>query len=196
MTGYFSFFPKIEYDANCGESGTNPAMIAATDITRRFRLLPSILSRAVLFYTYWVRDDERPDIVAEKFYHNSKLDWLVLMTNQVADPLWKWPLGYNHLMSYIQTKYGSADAALRGEHHYEQILQEASEQDDGTPIPEQAIVIDYATFLSLPSTETRSVSYFEWEIAQNDLKREIKIIRPEYLAQIISEATNVLSRSL
>ncbi len=181
---------------NCGELNTESVMIEATDITRRFRILPSLLSRAVLFYTYSVRDGERPDVVADKFYGNSKLDWLVLMSNRVHDPLWNWTMGYNDLMAYIAAKYGSMDAALRGNHHYEQIIQEADEQSDGTPIPEQFINIDYVTFLSLPSTQTREVSLFDWEIAKNESNRQIRIIRNEYLSQILSEATAVLQKKL
>lgn len=196
MTGFFSYFPKTSYDANCGELNTQQVMIEATDITRRFRILPSLLSRAVLFYTYSVRDGERPDVVADKFYGNSKLDWLVLMSNRVHDPLWNWTMGYNDLMAYISAKYGSMDAALRGTHHYEQIIQEADEQSDGTPIPEQFINIDYVTFLSLPSTQTREVSLFDWEIAKNETNRQIRIIRNEYLSQILTEATAVLQKKL
>lgn len=192
MPGYFSYFPTIFYDANCGANGTAVAMTSVVDITRRFRILPSLLSRAVLFYTYDVLDGERPDTVSYKFYQDSQLEWLVLLSNKIADPMWDWPLGYNDLAALIAAKYGSADAALRGIHHYEQILQEADINADGSVIPEQTVIIDYTAYLALPATQTKSVTYYDYEQLANDARRSIKIIRNEFLGQILSEATNIL----
>jgi hypothetical protein len=190
---YFSYFPKTLYDANCG-SMPYVEHITVTDITKRFRVLPELLSRSVLYYTYEVQDEERADVIAHKFYQNSQLDWIVMLTNSITDPTWQWPMGYNDFIAFVENKYGTLRVAQHDIHHYEQVLQEAETLNDGTIIPEQTVNIDYTTYLSLPTTETKAVSYYDYEDGINEARRSIKIIRQEFLSRIINEATTVLKK--
>jgi hypothetical protein len=79
--------------------------IAVTDITRRFSVANFISNGNVTFDTYHVQDGERPDAVAYDYYDDFTLDWLVLLTNEIQDPYFEWPLSYEQFNNMILQKY-------------------------------------------------------------------------------------------
>ena len=54
-------------------------------------------------------DGETPEIVADKFYNDSELYWIILMANEMIDPRFDWPLSYVNLLNYVDNKYGTAN---------------------------------------------------------------------------------------
>jgi len=53
------------------------------------------------FKTYWVTEGKRPEQVAYEFYGNEKYWWLVLLSNNITDPLYEWPKSQKELGSYV-----------------------------------------------------------------------------------------------
>ena len=68
-----------------------------------------------LFDEYDVKDGETPELVADKFYNNSELHWLVLHYNEIIDPRFDWPLDTNNLNRQVAGKYTDVNAT----HHFE-----------------------------------------------------------------------------
>ena len=117
---YFSNFPLTYYVLN--NSNKNDVKIV-TDITKRFtikNLLGKFYNTA--FYEYYVKDGERPDVIASVYYEDERLDWLVLLVNEIYDPYFEWPLFAEDFNKYLISKYGSIPAAYQTVHHYEQII--------------------------------------------------------------------------
>ena len=46
--------------------------------------------------------------------------------------------------------------------------------------------------LTEPKLEIKSVSYLQHEIAQNDAKREIDILKPEFLTVVLKDIKNIM----
>lgn len=187
MDNYFDFFPKIYYDLF---KDNNPQYVL--DLTRRFKVREVVISRAINFYDYIIKEEERPDIIAEKEWGNSKLDWLVLMINQVFDPVWEWPMGYYDFREYLKGKYGSYEIATQTLHHYEKIVQQQEYLTNGVRIPERVIRVDSNTFHMLPETDRKEISCYNWENNLNESRRKIKLLDRDFISQIISEAKVVL----
>jgi hypothetical protein len=191
MSEFFSHYPKFSYNIT-GQRGPTQLKIAV-NIMNRTKLKTVLLDDIVQFEPYSILENERPDIVAEKVYGDVKFTWLIFVMNEIHDPIWDWPLGTREFISYIQGKYGSVRESETRIHHYERILRARVERKGiKDPIPEYRIKCDYTTWLSL-SVDTRdTISSYVWETQQNEAKREIRLIKPEFASMIMSEHTNKL----
>ena len=194
MAFLFRPYPTISYRI----PGTK-RNIPVTDITRRFSVANFIRNARVTFDEYIIQDGERPDIIAHGYYDDSTLDWLVLLTNEIQDPYFEWPLSYDQFNAMILHKYrglGKSRSDLdtisyvyQTVHHYEQIVQEKQViTDNGQQriIEEKVLVVDYTTYLSLVDSKRRAVNIFEYENKLNDDRRHIYLIDLHY-TQLIKE---------
>ena len=55
-----------------------------------------------LFYTYIIKNGERPDTLAYDAYGDSTLDWVIFLTNGIVDPYKDWILDEKQLISYLE----------------------------------------------------------------------------------------------
>jgi len=179
MSHYFKPFPIISYKL----SGMTPT-ISVTDITRRFGLSSLLRNNSAIYFDYEVKDGDRPDIIADKYYDDQTLDWLVLLTNEIHDPYFKWPLSYENFTKYIRQKYGSVSTAQATTHHYEKTIQAQSFNDDGTLIPKRTLIVDYTTYLT-DVANTRIVDTFSYEDELNESHRNIKILDERFLGIVV-----------
>ena len=120
MSNFFDKFPKTSY--NIGKSTDTPNNLdSATNILVRVRVLVEKLDQVFHYYEYVIKEGETPEILAEKYYGDSEAHWLVLMTNNITDAQYDWPLGYDAFNKYMINKYGSIQNAQTTIHHYERI---------------------------------------------------------------------------
>lgn len=185
MAFYFRPFPTISYRIP-GQKKSVPV----TDITRRFAISDFFRKSKITFDEYVISDGERPDTVAYDYYGDQKMDWLILLTNEIQDPYFQWAMSYDQFQAYLKQKYGSVEYTLRTVHHYEKIIQKQKTiVDEGINqriIPEKTLVVDYATYLTLVDTERKAVTIFDHETNINDSNRFIYLLDLNYL-QIIKE---------
>ena len=196
MTHYFQPFPAINYDLK-----KNGKPTSLTNITLRFKIQQALLARAVVYYDYQVQEQDRPDIVAELYYQDSTLDWLVLIVNDIIDPQFEWPKEQYSLDKFIRQKYGSISAAQTLIHHYEKILTTQTTLPDGAIVPERKINIDQTTYNSLAGdtlegevgfVKTRvEVTAYQYEQDLNDERRNIKLLDEAYLPQVLSAVRGI-----
>ena len=187
MSRYFRYFPTVQYDLI--QNG-NP--ITLTNIMRRFVVDSKLKDQVDIFYDYTIQAGDRPDVIAEKYYGDANLAWLVLHFNDITDPFFGWGLNDVDLENYIRGKYGSIPAAQAEVHEYRQVLNEAQTFYDGTVVPKRYVVVDQTTYNSLPELSRESVSKYDYEVEQNDKKRQIKILDKRYVDQVIAEVKTIL----
>jgi len=186
MSNYFSHFPKVSYDiSNNGDS------LNVVNIMKRF-VVDAILNRRLsVFYDYDIRDGDRPDTIAHKYYGDSKYDWVILLVNDIIDPMYDWPLEQNNFNNFIINKYGSIADAQSQVHHYEKIIRATSTNTFGTHLSEIVVEVDAETYNATPVSERRSVSSYDFEEKLNESKRTIKILDKAHLSKVISEADGI-----
>ena len=107
---YFKSFPYTLYSL---DNTTTVQVI--TDITNRITMSEEVKTNLALFDEYDVKDGETPELVADRFYNNPELHWIVLHYNEIIDPRFDWPLDTNNLNRYVAGKYTD----VNGIHHYE-----------------------------------------------------------------------------
>lgn len=114
---YFRELPNIQYPSIFGDRVNIDEYVEAKNIFRRPKLRTDIANAITGFTYYQIRDGERPDQIAEKFYGNSELDWVVLITNNITNLYSEWPLDNDSLYKYMIEKYGSEEELAKIRHY-------------------------------------------------------------------------------
>jgi hypothetical protein len=115
MSQFFDLFPILSFDLN-KDGQRNFTLL--TDIFFRIKVLETVKSNVLSYYTYLINDGETPDILADKIYGSCEAHWIILMANDIIDPQYDWPLSSDAFTKYIKAKYGSIAAATQQIHHY------------------------------------------------------------------------------
>ena len=182
MANYFSSIPNVDYDIN----GTEPNHFrSVTNIMSRVRFKPSVIENITDYYPYRVREGERPDIVSFNTYGTVAYSYLILLVNDIVDPLFDWPLPSRQFENYIIEQYGSVSAAQSTNKYYYQIVRaEVARTGVSERVPEYKIIVDQTTYNSLDSSVRSAQNVYDYEVEQNDNKREIKLINPDFIQDI------------
>ena len=188
MSFYFNNFPLVSYNFK-----KNNNFELLTNITLRYKIRDIIKSTASIFYEYSVKDEDRPDIIAHKYYNNSTLDWIILITNDIIDPYYDWPLNNDNFNKYMTNIYGSVSSSQTTVYEYRQILSEAKVTFDNKIIPKRTVVVDLNTYNSLVATDREIIYAYDYYQEQNDKKRNIRLIDKEFVEPIISEVRNIFA---
>ena len=126
--------------------------------------------------------------------NNSGLDWVVLATNNIVHVRDEWPMGNQDFLTYLNAKY--TEAQLSNIHHYEtKIIRDSSGtliQPEGKRVPAGYTVnfLDNGTLRS--ESSLTSFTFFEHETNLNDEKRNINILKPEYLTIFLEDFENIM----
>lgn len=169
---YFTNFPKGYYDIK----GDGQVKLV-TDLMRRIKVRSKIRDEASLYQTYDVPNGERPETTAFKHFGDTELHWVILMTNDITDAYYEWPLSEQDFETYVRDKYANPDAV----HHYE-VTQSSGRQTGNGPE-------DYSHKVQVNSDAVgaQSVSNYEYEQRLQDERRTIKLLQPQFLGLFIEE---------
>jgi len=176
MAGYFSYFPKMLYDA---EGKGNPKVV--TDILRRVVSRDTTDDSLAALAEYEVQSGETPEMTSYKFYGTVDYYWVILIVNNIKDRFYGWPLSEQQFEAYVNDKYTNPS----GVHHYE-ITQSSGPTNS----------VDDSHLIQVTSTTSgaSAVSNYEYETRLQEQKRRIKIIPREFIPDIIEEFKNLIRR--
>ena len=182
MANYFRNIPKIKYDI----FGTEPNTYTdVTNITKRLRVKPKVIEDITEYYTYRVKDGERPDIISYQKYGTVGYAYLLMLINDIQDPLFDWPLSTQQFEQYILNKYGSVESAqTTTKYYYQTIRAEVEKTGIRERVPEVKYIVDSTTYNSLAEGSRSTQTEYEWEEELNDEKRNIKIINESFIQEL------------
>jgi hypothetical protein len=116
---YFATLPAVRYTDL--ENANLTSTVVLTNILTRSSFLRDIMNNTSVYYDYQIKDNETPEIIADKLYGDVNRHWIVLMFNQILDPFYSFPLTGTQLDDYITNKYQQSLALSQTTiHHYEQ----------------------------------------------------------------------------
>ena len=169
---YFTYFSTRLYDP---VGNNNPKLV--TDIFSRVRLRTAVKKEVVMLDPYDVKEGESPEIVADKHHGSVFYHWVVLMTNNIIDPYHQWPKSTRQMQLYLADKYTLTE--LNSPHHYE-ISQSSGDSNIKIEVP-------------AGTTGATTITNREYEDAENEAKRNISLLRNDYLGDFVDEFTNLMS---
>jgi len=91
---YFAKFPLISYANN-----------AAVNIVERAKITDNVFNNPYVWYKYDIRNFERPDQIADFYYNDEFMDWLLYLSNQIIDPYYEWYMSDDVFFAYLVKKY-------------------------------------------------------------------------------------------
>ena len=168
---YFSNFPLMAYDIK-GDKGYK----LVPDILRRVKLRANIRNGMFMFDNYDVKEGETPEIVAFKWFGDAEYHWVILMTNNITDRYYEWPLTQPQFQLHLEDKYGVGN--IDAVHHYE-----ISQTSGPTTSRDNSHLVEVNSDASGATTITNR----EYEQREQDRIRQIRLLDKKYLGAFVSE---------
>ena len=147
------------------------------DILRRVKQRNSIKDGQFVFDNYDVKDGEKPEDIAYKWFGDAELHWVILMTNNVTDRYYEWPMNQVQFQTMLEDKYSNPD----GIHHYE------ITRDSGRTTGQGPNDYSYLVECNSDTANAVSVSNREYEEREQDRKRSIRLLNQTYLSDFLEE---------
>ena len=195
---YFDFFPDLLLPSFSDKRRSSKDLVRVKNLFKRAKLRDDFFENAIAFNTYLVQGDDRPDNVADKFYGDEFLDWVVLILNNILNVRDEWPMAQREFNVYLNNKYDQDQ--LLSIHHYE--TKRVVDADgfallgQGNVVPPDFVLNwSYAGVNnSLSGSDVMtSITTIDYEIAKNDKKREINLIRPEYIKVVLEDMREIMT---
>ena len=105
MSTYFSYLPNVNIRKTGYRADSTSPYINAKNIFRRIKIRSELDDIILGFEKYYVRNNERPDQLAQKFYNDTKYDWVILLCNEITNLYNDWPMNEYELTEYVIRKY-------------------------------------------------------------------------------------------
>ena len=191
---YFKQLPRLDYPSLANDRNSAYDYQIVKNLFKRAVLRDDVFDEITAFEKYSVVGDERPDQVAYNFYNDPNLDWVILTTNNIIHVRDEWPMGNQDFLTYLNEKYTAQQ--LTNIHHYEtEILRDSSGkliQRGGITVPEGFSVTFLDNGVSRTESKIKSFSFLEHETNLNDDKRNINILKQEYLSLFLDNFADIM----
>ena len=103
---YFSIIPNLAYDEKPIKYPFSESdFVTAKNFFRRYKVNENIFSNAVYFNKYAIRDGERADTLAKRFYGDQFYDWVILITNNMVNAQYDWPKSNYEVYKIVESEY-------------------------------------------------------------------------------------------
>ena len=113
----------------------------------------------------------------------------MLLCNNIINVYEEWPMTEHELYSYMVRKYGESE--VDGVHHY--VTQEQRDSNGrivlkgDIQVPQDFYYMKYDGTVVPTELLTRPISNYDYEAENNDFKRNIYLLRKEYISQFVEE---------
>ena len=198
MSSYFNLIPDFDYVSRLPDAKISD-YIRVKNFFRRVTLREDIFQGLTFFTKYSIKGDDRPDNVANKVYENPSLDWLILLANNITHIPTEWPMSQYDFDKFMLEKYDDYDTLYNGVHHHETIEVKDS---NGVIIVRAGLEVNsdftqtyydyYDAEMKTKSNITRPVTNYEYEERLENKKREIFVLKQEYLTVVLDDVDDIM----
>lgn len=193
MSNYFKKLPNLQYPSLNPESNSLFDFDEVKNFFRRVSIKDEYFQNITFFYKYEIKGNDRPDNVAEKIYNDPLLDWIVTLSNNIIDIYEEWPMDDITFYDYLNKKY--PNQSYLNTKYYE--TTEVKDSRGRLILPEGLVVeSNYQIKNPLDPVNTinpvKPISYLDIERRKNNDKRNIFLLKNEYVSQVTKELSNIL----
>jgi hypothetical protein len=194
---YFREVSDLLYQSQQSNRNSFYDYVRVKNLFRRAKIREDFFQNINVFTKYKILGEERPEQVSEKIYGSPEYDWIVLISNNIINVRTEWPLSDGEFSEYLYRKYSQDE--LDNIHHYETTPVYDSRGKliiPGGKIVDQNFSItffDQNLNQSITKTPVKFISTYEYEIQQNDKKRNIYVLRNRYLQTAVDDMKAIMS---
>ena len=171
---YFTQFPLMAYDV-----AGNKNYKLLPNILKRVKLRSGLRSGAFLFDSYDVKDGENPEDIAFKWFGDAQLHWVILMTNNITDRYYQWPLTQPQFQEHLTDKYGAGNEDAT--HHFEKT------QDSGKTSSSGPNDFSHKVECNSDDGDPDIITNRQYEQRKQDQYRSIRLLDKKYLKTLVNE---------
>lgn len=211
--GYFRELPDLEIPSTLPHSNSSRDYVRVKNLFRRVKILDWLQTKTTLYTRFQIPEGSRPDTVADALYGSPDYDWVVLISAGITNIRDQWPLSNKDLYNYTEKKYTLE--SVNEIHHY-QTVEVRDEKNRLVLLRGQIVDPDFKIVVPFGSTYTGIGAYentiftsdttgeinpvigvtnYEYEVIENDKKREIYLLNPVYLQQFLNDMKVVMTYS-
>jgi len=156
------------------------------NILKRVKMRAATKAGLFLYDKYDVPEGETPESVAFRIYGSADYHWIILMTNNVTDRYYQWPMTQPQFEEFLTDKYGAGSED--GIHHYE--ITQASGRQSGQG------AADFSHKVEVNSDEEGavSVSNRQYEERLQEQYSQIRLLDTRYLVPFIEEFDRLIKQ--
>ena len=197
---YFNNLPDFLYVNRTKDGRMDGDFSVVKNFFKRAKLRTDVFQDLTFFTKFNVIGDDRPDNVADNFYDDPTLDWIVLLSNNIVNIQSEWPLSQADFFTYLSEKYPDENVLYSGIHHYE--ANEVKTSTDVIIIPsgirvgvgQSVSFFDEGLNQQVTKTNVASpVTNYMHEQKLNDKKREIFLLKPTYVNLLIDDLEEIMT---
>ena len=200
MSDYFKQLPDFDYVSRLPGAKIGD-FITVKNLFKRGDLRPDIFQDLTTFEKYQIKGDDRPDNVANDYYQDPDLDWLVLTCNNIINIQTEWPLPQVDFNRFLLDKYGSYEK-IEETHHYETVEIKNSQGvimlAEGLEVESDFTISYYDWWLGtqqniISANCTTEVTNLQYEEKIEDKKRNIFLIKNRYLNIVLDDLEEMMT---
>ena len=120
-------------------------------------------------------------MIAFKYYGRPDYHWTILIANDIIDYYEEWPMSVQRFEEFIKDKYSNPQAV----HHYE------INQTSGDTTKTINVGMNNTDYES-----ASAISFYTYEQRLQDEKRQIRLIKPQYIQDFVTEFEDKLDEAL
>ena len=202
---YFDEFPDILLPSFSDGRNSSSDFSKSKNLFKRAKIRDDFFSNATVFDYYTILGDDRPDNIANKFYGDSELDWVVLLSNNILNVRDEWPMSQYDLERYLDNKYSTEQ--LQEIHHYEtkEVVISPNSGGGGIRLLDEGLSVDASFTFEYTDPRTgspislsganilTSVSTYQFEVDKNDEKRNIYLLRSNFLDTVFTDMREIMT---
>lgn len=187
---YFRELPDIQYENFLDTSRSSMDYITLKNLFLRADLFDFLKKNVYVFDKYEIREEQRPDQIAEELYGSPTYDWVVILVANIINYQDNYPLTSQQLYEYVVKKYDDPNAP----HHFEST--EVRDSMKRLIYPAGLVVAEDFTIPNpdIPTSflsPVTTITNWEYETRLNDAKKEINVLRREYLNQFVLDMREI-----
>ena len=176
---YFSKFPLMVYDIK-----GNKTYKLLPDILKRVKIRSGLSASRFVFDKYNVKEGEKPEDVAFKYYGDAQYHWVIMVVNNITDRYYEWPMTQPDFEDFLTDKYGagSEDAV----HHHE-----LAQTSGATTSSDESHMLE----VNSDTDNATSISNRQFEEREQDRLRQINLLDERYLDAFTEEFFGLIRKN-
>ena len=187
---FFNIVPDIEYDEKpISYPFSESDFVVAKNFFRRYKINDDIFEYAVFFKKYTIKDGERPETLAEKFYGNQFYDWVILLTNNMVNAQYDWPRTNYEIYKMVEQEFDDPYSEIS---HYE-IKETIGHYQAGLHVDKtfydstHKLNIGGSVQIKNGNEIASPITVAEYYQEENEKKREIYLLKSRFLEPFVKD---------
>ena len=199
MSKYFRYYPQTQY---AFANGSFTIEKSVKNISLK-TVLKDGLSQddPYIFLRYTISEDEKAEDIADFYYDDPAMSWLVYFANDIVDPYTQWPKTYENFTEYFRKKYASqalptgTDAIVWGQDttRTDNIVHWKNTDDETMLISPDSYIRAQTFNGDFVAGDWTAVRRFDYEMEENEKLRNILLVNTSYAPIVLENLRSLLN---